>query len=238
MPQQREEKLISKKNKVFLRERRINGELIRVVEKEFTDPEHYYLEMMIVNELKRGELAVPGTLRATPPGADGAGLIVYEYIEGPTALDYIGNNGLPQGRFVLKEIIRWLAEFYSILKARRKRQWILGDAHLRNFIYNESSGRLYGFDFENACPGRIERDIARLFLFIITYDPAYSGKHLKLAAGLIGGAMNAFSLNAAALRSEIETEAADMCARRNISLDRSLIAAIIEKEITTSVQDR
>ena len=227
-PPPREEKLPSKKNQVYLRERQINGVVTRVVEKEFTDPRRFAQEVKLVTALSPSALAVPRLLRTQPPDARGQGVLVYEYIEGRTALAYLEQNEIPQGRFLLDALTRWLAAFYALTKTQFKKQWILGDAHLRNFIYNEKSDQLYGFDFENAIPGRIEQDLARLFLFILTYEPAYAPKHQALAQSLINRANPALAMDPVILRAAIQAEAADMTARRNITLNQPLIAAIIE----------
>lgn len=228
MPFRQDEKLISKKNNVYKKECLINGKKLWVVEKEFTDTRRFFLETKIIKELSRGDLAVPKTLFNRSPGKNGQGAIIYEFIDGITALDFISRGGLRQGRSMLNEITRWLADYYALVKRAFNEQWILGDAHLRNFIYNENSGKLYGLDFENACPGRIEQDIARLFLFIITYEPAYSSKHLDLAAYLAGSAVTTFNLDKTVLLREMSAEAQDMSRRRNIHMDEAFLAEVME----------
>ena len=230
-----EERLISKKNKVYKREYLIDGEKRRVIEKEFNYPNRYRVEKKVIEILEHSVLAVPRLLPDKTPGQEKLSVLAYEYIEGITALDFIEQNGTLQCKYLLNEIIHWLADYYLILEAVFKEQWILGDAHLRNFIYHQSSDTLYGFDFENACPGRIEQDIARLFLFIITYDPAYSPKHSALAEYLIGNASQAFSLDKAVLTQEINKEARDMARRRGVYVDELLLSLIVENNFKSYI---
>lgn len=224
----REERLLSKKNSVYRREYIIEGKKQWQVEKEFTDSRCYRVEMEIVEKLADSGLAVPGILRVQPPVEDKPGVIVYEYIEGLTALDYLEQNYLAQGVVMLEKIICWLSDFYKITKELLQEQWILEDIHLRNFVYNVDSDCLYGLDFENACPGKIERDIAKLFLYIPTYEPAFTSKKLKLAAAFMDRAKQVFTLEKTCLLRELHKEASAMSLRRNSRIDTAMLDSIIK----------
>ncbi|MCL2678358.1 MAG: aminoglycoside phosphotransferase family protein [Clostridiales bacterium] len=225
------EKLISKKNRVYKKEKPGQEGKTYSVEKEFTDALRFDTELRVTRALAGSGLSVPRLLRAEAPQGKSLGKLVYEFIPGPTALEFLEKEELGEGQALLLELIVWLEKFHEAAREKFGEPWILGDIHLRNFIYNPTNGRLYGLDFENACPGGIAQDIARLFLFIATYDPAYTEKKLALAAFFAEKAAVAFSLPREALLQEVRKEAAEMARRRGRAVETGLLTEIIERGI-------
>ncbi|MCL2817835.1 MAG: phosphotransferase [Clostridiales bacterium] len=223
MPEPQKEKLISKKNHVYKKE--------KLVEKEFTDTLRFVTELRVMLGLAESGLSVPRLLNAEAPQGKSLGKLVYEYIPGQTALEFLEKEEFEKGQALLREIIAWLEKFYAAAREKWGGSWILGDAHLRNFIYNPTDGRLYGLDFEEVCQGSPERDVARLFLFIATYDPAYTEKKLALAAFFAEQAAAAFSLPREALLKEVRKEAAEMARRRGRAVAKGLLLEIIERSV-------
>lgn len=224
----REEKFFSKKNNVYKRERVVEGKKQWLVEKEFTDVCRYYREMGIMQQISSSGLAVPRVLWHQPPGPDNFGVITYQYIVGLTVLEYLEQDQIAQCADMLKEIIRWLADFYRVTKELLGEQWILGDIHLKNFIHSSTDNCLYGLDFEEACPGLIEQDIAKLLVYIPTYQPAYTPEKLKLAADFVKEAAQTFGLAKADLLCQVEREVAAMSARRNSRVDPAVFIALLK----------
>ena len=220
---QREEKFISKKNHVYRIE--------KLVEKEFTDVLRFGTELRVTRALAESGLPVPKLLRAEMPKGKSLGRLIYEYIPGPTALDFLEKEELEEGQALLREIVAWMEKFYAAAREKLGGPWILGDAHLRNFIYNPADSRLYGLDFEEICPGIPEQDAARLFLFIATYDPAYTEKKLALAAFFAQAAVAAFSLPREALLKEVRKEAEEMSRRRTRAVETGILLEVIERSV-------
>ena len=222
------EKLESKKNEVYKRERFTDGEKLYVVEKEFRDEKNFYIEYILHDILSKNGLSVPRLLDFEPPAGAFKGKLVYEFLEGDVALEALGERDTAQD--VIVEIIIWMERFYEITAENSGgERWVLGDIHLRNFIYDKDRGILYGFDFEEAEKGAIERDVARLFLFIATYEPEYSKLHMELAEYFLKGAFAEFELSKQKLLDEINTEAERMEERRKRKVRTETLTAIVER---------
>ena len=223
-----QEKLESKKNEVYKRERYVDGEKLFVVEKEFLEEKHFYIEYILHDILSKNGLSVPRLLDFESPAGDFKGKLVYEFLEGDLALDALADKHTAEEMLV--EVIIWMERFYEITAENSSgEQWVLGDIHLRNFIYDKEKGILYGFDFEEAEKGVIERDIARLFLFIATYEPEYSELHLELAEYFLKGALTEFKLSKQELLDEVYGEAKRMAERRKREVRTEMLTAIVER---------
>ncbi len=66
-----------------------------------------------------------------------------------------------------RELACQLALFYTTLHKPLRRQCILEDIYLRNFLLHDS---VYGTGFECCLSGACEENIGRLFAFVHTYD--------------------------------------------------------------------
>ena len=217
-----EQKLPSKKNQVYKREYLSNGEKRFAVEKEFSDDGRFFTELKVGRLLEKSGLHMPALLDVQDPAENRPGKLVYEYIEGSVALDALSFE-------VISLIIRWLKRFYELTLEKTGEQMVLGDIHLRNFIYSTADREIYGFDFEEARAGAIEEDAARLFLFITTYEPEYSERNLELAGRFLNEAITQFNLDRSRFFENIFAEAVDMAKRRGKEVKTELILPVAER---------
>lgn len=223
-----QEKLESKKNEVYKRERYIDGEKLYVVEKAFREAKNFYMEYVLHDILSKSGLSVPRLLDFEPPTETFNGKLVYEFLDGDIALLALSDKRTAEE--VIVEIIIWMERFYEVTAENSGgEQWVLGDIHLRNFIYDNEKSVLYGFDFEDVQIGGKERDVARLFLFIATYEPEYSTPHMELAEYFLRGALTEFKLIKQNLLDEIYDEAGRMAERRGREVKIELLIPIVER---------
>ncbi len=195
------ERLPSKKNRVAR-----HG---AIVSKAFSDRSRFQMEKEIGDLLENSGLLIPARLSVDEPGLT----IKYESIKGTSAVDLIEGIDSGRTRMIFNKICNWLAEFYAIIRRRKGRQWILGDIHLRNFLYEEATGQIYGFDFEECRPGRIESDAARLCVFILHYDPAFT-RRKKILATLVRENLTAsLDLDKNFFQAEMERETKELLVR-------------------------
>jgi len=224
-----EGKLKSKKNEVYKKQRVINGETCYVVEKAFSDVKRFYMEYMLHDMLSKSDLTIPRLLDFENPCENTNGKLIYEYIDGDVALDTFADTNL--AKEVLDQMIAWMGRFYEITRQHSGEQWILGDAHLRNFIYDRAKEKLYGFDLEEAQKGAIEQDAAKLFLYIATYEPEYSANHLELAEYFLKKALSRLNLSGHQLLKEISNEVTQMETRRSCEIKTEFLTPILERNL-------
>lgn len=198
----------SKKNFVYW-DRRVQQ---NTVTKIFTDRKRFNTEKEIGDILQETELFVPKRLSVNTESLS----IVYEYVEGIPVVDIIESADLQKMRDIIGKICGWLIKFYSIMPDKKNRQYILGDIHLRNFLYDEVADKIYGIDFEECRPGRIETDIARLYTFILHYDPEFTSKKKALAACLWETMSASMDLSYTYFRKEVQRETEELQARRKM----------------------
>ncbi len=165
--------LPSKKNHIY-REQKGQQE---VVVKQFTDPGRFGMEKKIGELLQGTDLCIPRRLAVNEQAQE----IIYEYIASVPLVDLIETTDLEQAREKIAQICTWMMKFYTIIREKTGRQYILGDVHLRNFICDIRTCLVYGVDFEECRPGRIETDVARLYTFILHYEPAFTARKIELA---------------------------------------------------------
>lgn len=200
------QQLPSKKNHVF----REIGKHSDAVLKTFTDQSRFHTEKKMGDLLENSGLLIPERLAVNEEDLQ----IVYHYIDGVPVVDLIETIELSQAEEIIKKICKWLVDFYSINRGKTGSQYILGDIHLRNFVYEEKSGLVYGLDFEECRPGRIETDAARLCVFILHYDPAFTQRKKALTACFHDTLFAALALDESFFQQEIKRESADLLARR------------------------
>ena len=216
------EKLPSKKNNVYKIARVSGGKTHFVVEKEFSESGRYYTELKIKEALKGCDINTPQLLEDEQPSESKPGRLIYEFTPGSVALDALSEE-------VILLITRWMKRFYEIMLENTGEQWILGDIHLRNFIYDPKKQEVFGFDFEEARKGAVEEDVARLFLFITTYEPEYSEKHMNLAEYLLKAACGEFKLDQNRLIRFVYDEAKSMAGRRGKEVKTERILPIVKR---------
>jgi len=141
-------------------------------------------------------------------------VIGYDYIDGVAVVDLIESAELIKAEAIIAAICAWMRKFYAIIFEKKGSQYILGDIHLRNFLYNESSGQLYGFDFEECRPGRLESDAARLYVFILHYEPAFTPRKIALADYFRETFFAFAALDETFFQQEVKRETEELLARR------------------------
>lgn len=165
--------LLSKKNYIYREE---IGQQETVV-KIFTDFGRFQMEKDIGTLLQESDLLIPPRISVDEHNQK----LVYTYIPAVPLVDIIETAEPEQAREMIAQVCAWMMKFYQIIREKMGRQYILGDVHLRNFILAEDSAQVYGVDFEECRPGRIETDVARLFVFILHYEPAFTTRKIALA---------------------------------------------------------
>jgi len=196
------ERLPSKKNYVY----RDRDTIIKI----FTDQHRFQTEKEMGDILRNSGLSTPVRLGVKEERLE----IVYNYINGSPVVDLIDNTELARAEEIFDKICAWLVKFYSIILQKKGYQHILGDAHLRNFLYEEASNQVYGLDFEECRPGRIETDAARLYVFILHYDPAFTPRKKALAAFFWKTIAASLALDETFFQQEVMRETAELLARR------------------------
>ena len=225
-----EEKFKSRKNDVYKRVRETDGEARFVVEKEFSEAKRFYMEYVLHDILAKGGLTVPRLLDFKAPEEDFNGKLIYEFLEGDLIIDILQDKGVAEEAML--KIIDWMEGFYRVTsQGSGGEQWALGDAHLRNFIYNRDRQIVYGFDFEESEKGGKERDIAKLFLYIATYEPAYSERHMELAEYFLRESLKKFEYDKNSLLAEISNEAERMEKRRQVDIKSELVIPVLQRVI-------
>lgn len=198
--------LTSKKNDVY-REKRGHQD---VVVKHFSDSSRFQMEKQIAELLAHSALRIPACLAVDEEKQE----MVYAYVNGRPAVDLIEEMEFSQAEEMIRKIAFWLADFYAILRDKLGDQYIMGDIHLRNFLYKEASQQVYGFDFEECRPGRMETDAARLYVFMLHYDPAFTERKKALAACLWETLSGLLQLNECFFQQEVNRETEELMIRR------------------------
>ncbi len=198
--------LPSKKNHIY---REQSGEQMVVV-KQFTDPQRFQMEKEIGSLLQDTCLAITRRLSVNEPQQQ----IVYAYIDAQPLVDLIETAQPEQARNMIAQVCAWMIMFYRIMRDKTGQPYILGDVHLRNFLYQARTGQVYGVDFEECRLGRIETDVARLFTFILHYEPAFSKRKIELAEDLQKLFFNTLALDKNFYLREINRETEELLQRR------------------------
>lgn len=205
------ERLPSKKNDVY----RFGD----VVIKRFTDSGRFEMETEIGSLLENSGLNTPPRLAVNPLALTN----IYRFVEALPVVELIETVSWDQATAMLDKIWQWMQDFYILTLDRKGIQYILGDVHLRNFLYRQESQQIYGLDFEECRPGRIETDLARFYVFLLHYDPALTPRKRALGAYWLELLAGHPMIGHAFLHEEMERESAAMKARRQrriISADR------------------
>ena len=183
----------SKKNNVFLT--LINKN--EVVVKKFIDEINYKNEIHI-NNILYGELNIAKIISFSKNE------IIFDYIKGNTLLELLEINQLNEK--IILNLLNWIKVFYE------KTNLILGDAHLRNFIYNDG---IYGVDFEQVKKGEKEVDIASLIIFTLTYNPNFTQYKINIAKIIYQKSIDIFGFDNELLKKNLKAQINLIQNRRN-----------------------
>lgn len=200
------EMLPSKKNQIY---REQTGQQ-EVVVKQFTDPGRFQMEKEIGTLLQETDLATPRRLKVD----DQEQKIIYVYIPAVPLVDIIEVVEMKKAQEMMDQICTWMMKFYDFMREKKGRLYILGDVHLRNFIYDEAAGLVYGVDFEECRPGRMETDVARLFTFMLHYEPAFTARKIELAEYMQKKFFSALGLDEKFYLQEVTRETEELLQRR------------------------
>lgn len=201
----------SKKNSVFKVSLDTMAGPVVAVLKVFSTTIAKDKEVVLLDKLSQQGLPVPPLL------AVGHQQILIEHIAGDTLLQILetaeagGMGCMPKIWSGMQELLAWLEQYYQITKVLFKRNYMLGDINLRNFILGH---RLYGFDFEDSGPGDKEDDLGRLCAFLLTYQPAFTPFKRTLAEKLFASGCHSLSLQAPLVIDAFETEMQAIALRR------------------------
>ena len=236
------ELLYSKKNRVLTCLYDGSGKSRKAVEKTFANARGFSVEWDIVQAIKGANIRIPEVLNIDKEKAR----IIYAYIAGETLLSYLEKwemedeplkNQLlaesekaihdPSYEMIIDSLCDWLIDFYGYIKKITGKSVILGDIHLRNFIYSPSNGGIYGLDFEDCRPGSPETDIARLCVFILTYDPPYTKVKIRTAGNLLLRLSKGLALDQTRLRSEMNRELAELKERRGCRVRFDIVEELL-----------
>lgn len=201
-----EEILPGKKNQVIRR----TSEYEDVVLKKFSDPARFQRENDMIDLLQDSGLLMPRRLNYDWEDLT----ITYSYVDGEPVVELIEDADQGKVMAIFTKICHWLVRFYSITRQNTGVQYILGDIHLRNFIYQQAGDQLYGLDFEECRPGRMESDVARLWVFILNYQPPFTERKKVLATLVKETLFAALPLDEELFQQETERETEELIKRR------------------------
>jgi Ser/Thr protein kinase RdoA (MazF antagonist) len=196
----------SKKNEVY---RITDGEHEKVI-KIFSSFDSFLNEKRMGDILKGTKIITPKRMSVNEESLT----LTYEYIEALPVVDYIESENIKETIAIIDKVCKWLVNFYHTCYEKTGKQYILGDAHLRNFIYDETEKEVYGVDFEECRPGMMETDIARLYVFILHYDPAFTMRKRKIARYFKNTLSLQLALDDRLLKDEIKRETGELIERR------------------------
>lgn len=179
-------------------------------------------EIEVINLLKHNGIPVPKIIDVKDYN------IIYEYLEGPIVMDFLDiyekNHNSKEVFEVFDRLCLWLKNAYSVMKNFYGKTMVLGDSHLRNFIY--SNNTLYGIDFECVCPGIIERDIAYLAVITVTYSPMCTKEKYEIASFICKRCIQLMDLDYNLLKNELETQLKTISNRRKTKLPDEIIPTL------------
>lgn len=148
----------------------------------------------------------------------GKDYLLMEYINGSTLLDILIRNeksGSSDDQ-PFYAVIDFIYDYCQLTLKLTGQNHILKDINLRNFIYRENE--LYRIDFEDCAPGYIEEDIGKLFAFILTYDPVFTGWKILKIMNLFKYLSEKYSVPAGDIRAEMKRELISIEGRRGLEI--------------------
>lgn len=160
----------SKKNQVRLIEISADQQVIRLIEKTFTEAKALEKELAMLRQLHEMEFSIPECLGRFDR------VLLYEYLGGMTLCEklemaevcepdlFSGSvNRKNEITELFKKTIDWLDRLHH------KTGLAFYDINLRNFIVRDN--QVYAIDYEDFSKLKPEVDYGRLLAFILTYKP-------------------------------------------------------------------
>lgn len=179
-------RLPSKRNEVY---RIIDGDKTYIT-KKFSIKDNLYKEIEILNLLKNNGSKVPNILDTydnilyLEDLGELTFLDWYEKLEQTSSINY---------HDIILELCNWVKKFYFITNNFYKQQYIIFDVNFRNFIIKNNE--IYGIDFEQSQPGKIEVDLGKIIAYALTYDPAMTEWKISFADKLVNVLSNELSID-------------------------------------------
>lgn len=213
-------KLESKKNEVY--QVKENGK--KFVVKIFSDEQKYKTELFILDTLTGMNLKILKRAKLNFDekmiGLGKENALVYQWIEGKTLLECIEEveclqlGGRKQEAWYIDEMLNCLSSWYEAMRHATGENWIVGDIHLRNFLYNQEEKTVYLIDYEECRKGRIEEDLGRLAAHMVTYDSNYPKEKAWQAEYLINKAVSSLGADFAFVEEEKDKSMTEINRRR------------------------
>lgn len=166
----------SRRNKVYLKEIRIDGDRKYIVVKEHPDEQMASQEVKVLNNLYEKEVRVPFCYGQYD------NKVVTRYVPG-VLLNILVDNFTEYGADWITELANWYFTFHSNNLNKEGKVLLKADNNLRNFIYHQ--GRIYGLDFETPIYGIPEEDLGECCAYILTNSPAFTEEKYFIIKGLI-----------------------------------------------------
>lgn len=203
----------SKKNRVQLIEISAGQQVIRLIEKTFTEAVALKKELSMLNLLHEMAFSVPECLGQFDR------VLLYEYLGGMTLCEKLEIAEVcepdlfsgPVNRdseitALLKKTIDWLNRLHQ------KTGLTFYDINLRNFIVRDN--QVYAIDYEDFSKLKPAVDYGRLLAFILTYKPVFTEWKKALIRELEDYLNNEIKVNMDEVRHEKERELARIRERR------------------------
>ncbi|WP_373485431.1 RIO1 family regulatory kinase/ATPase [Acetobacterium malicum] len=203
----------SKKNRVQLIEISAGQQVIRLIEKTFTEAVALKKELSMLNLLHEMAFSVPECLGQFDR------VLLYEYLGGMTLCEKLEIAEVcepdlfsgPVNRdseitALLKKTIDWLNRLHQ------KTGLTFYDINLRNFIVRDN--QVYAIDYEDFSKLKPAVDYGRLLAFILTYKPVFTEWKKALIRELEDYLNNEIKVNMDEVRHEKERELARISERR------------------------
>lgn len=203
----------SKKNRVQLIEISAGQQVIRLIEKTFTEVVALKKELSMLNLLHEMAFSVPECLGQFDR------VLLYEYLGGMTLCEKLEIAEVcepdlfsgPVNRdseitALLKKTIDWLNRLHQ------KTGLTFYDINLRNFIVRDN--QVYAIDYEDFNRLKPAVDYGRMLAFILTYKPVFTEWKKALIRELEDYLNNEIKVNMDEVRQEKERELARISERR------------------------
>ena len=203
----------SKKNQVQLIEISADQQMIRLIEKTFTEAAALKKELSMLNLLHEMEFSVPECLGQFDR------VLLYEYLGGMTLCEKLEISEVCEPDLfsgsvnrdneiteLLKKTFDWLDQLHQ------KTGLAFYDINLRNFIVTDN--QVYAIDYEDISKLKPAVDYGRLLAFILTYKPVFTQWKKALIRELEDYLDTEIKVDMDEVRLEKEKELARICERR------------------------
>lgn len=180
------EKFFSRRNKVYMKNVKVDGELLSIVIKEHPNEKKAEEEVNILKYLYEKQVKVPlcyGRFENK---------VCTKYLAG-ILLNQLVDNGNKYGYNWINELAKWYAAFHGTTLNDEGKALLKLDNNLRNFMLYEDV--IYSFDFEGPVYGFPAQDIGECCAYILTNTPAFTEEKYYIIRNLIIKYMELSKLN-------------------------------------------